>query len=63
MKKTLTGWIGRSRKLEEVLYKKTWGYPHIELDDVFTTKGVKSDWDEEDWPSIKVKVTVETVEK
>ena len=62
MKKTLTGWIGKSGSVKENLFRN--GYTdHIELQDTFFTRGLKGEWPAQDWPPIKVKVTVEMVEK
>ena len=59
MKKTFIGWVGKDElddlKKVESLY---------ELDLLFfDTKGHKIDWLKVSWPPIKIKVTVETVEK
>ena len=62
MKKTFTGWIAK----DEVdligytggQYDDDHAMPHIRK-----TKGKESDWYRGEWPPIKVKVTVETVEK
>lgn len=58
-KKTFTGWIGKSVKdLSELVHKdKT--YDKIDL--LYLTRGKKEDWDFENWPPIKVKVTIEVI--
>ena len=61
MKKTFTGWIGKKQNPEIILYSDEF-QGLIKLDDVYTTKGKKRSWVEGDWPPIKVKVPVETVE-
>ena len=61
MKKTFTGWIGKTSNIKDFLAR---GFnDSFEIDDMYATKGNKYDWGDDDWPPIKVKVTVETVEK
>ena len=63
MKKTFTGWIRKNSTMGvgEVLY--TGEGEEIGLPTIYKFKGKKDYWFENEWPPIKVKVTVETVEK
>lgn len=57
-KKTFIGWIGKTIK-ENLSFSFT---GDVLSDSVYKTKGFKIDWHDNDWPPIKVKVTIEVVE-
>jgi len=59
MKRSLIGWTGKDSKLEDLLFRNLYKGSRIEIDGIFYAKGVKDDWDRDDWPPQKVKVTVE----
>jgi len=60
MKKVFTGWIGKASK-EDLSLLKSQGL--VDEFRIFTSKGKKSIWPEEDWPPIKIKLTVEIPER
>lgn len=59
-KRTLKAWIGKNCNLEEDFYCNSRGL--LELDEVSSRKGKKTDWFNGEWPPVKVKVTIEVVE-
>jgi len=59
MKKTFTGWIGK----EAIKYNMNGIIKEMAEEVGLVPKGRKVDWGVNEWPPIKVKVTVETVEK
>lgn len=62
MKKTLTGWVGKTDS--RVVFYTDFNYAEkIIITDVYKKRGRKGHWSVVDWPPIEVKVTVETVEK
>jgi hypothetical protein len=52
-----TAWIGKTWK------KPSMRFVNDNLRGVWLMRGLKSDWDEDDWPPVKVKVTLEEVKK
>jgi hypothetical protein len=52
-----TAWIGKSWELPRENFLGT------NLRTVWLMRGLKSDWDKDDWPPVKVKVTLEEVKK
>ena len=60
MKKTFIGWIGKD-KLNNIKTVRVYGGYNIP--DVYQKKGLKDYWNSDEWPPVKVKITVETVEK
>ena len=51
-----TAWIGKTWKVP------TW-YTGSNLRTIWLMRGIKSDWDEDDWPPVKVKITIEEAKK
>lgn len=58
-KRTFTGWVG---KYSGVMWDSRHG-DFAELCGIYQHKESEMDWAEEDWPPVKVRVTVEPVEK
>lgn len=55
-----SGWVGRSVLSNPDRIDKYGGNDSITfLNGLFKTKGRKHEWDNDDWPPVKVKVTVE----
>jgi hypothetical protein len=52
--KTITGWIAKSAKLSGVFW---WDYAELQCI-VYKNKGTQDDWQPEDWPPVKVVITV-----
>lgn len=64
MKKTKIGYIGKSwfNGLIGVFEHRIDGpYDYYSLCDLLRTKHTKADWPEEDYPPVKVKITVEEI--
>ena len=58
MKITKIGWMGKTEK--PVFYV---GFSEsLEIDKLFRTKGKREQWNKEDWPPRKVRITIETIE-
>ena len=62
MKKTFTGWIAKDEVCLIGYNGGQYGDEYA-MPSVHKTKGKELDWHHDEWPPIKVKVTVETVEK
>jgi len=63
MKKVITGWIGKGNE-QPMISESMDGFPsvkEIRLDKVYENKGVKSEWEQDDWPPRKIKITIEEV--
>ena len=64
MKKVYKGWVGKDRKLSEILQLRGVIYPHLDFDEiVYKNKGPKSAWSEDNWPPVRVTITVEIEER
>ncbi len=66
--KIITGWMGKTVNLKDIIRYTFYcdsTIPHLELDSgyIFKTKNKKDDWDEEDWPPKKIKITIELEDK
>ena len=62
MKKTFTGWIPKRFKNNLAKIRTSYDYDHRDWFVIWKNKGVKSDYSSEDWPPIRVKITVETID-
>ena len=59
MKKQFIAWLPKSISKQKCPIQHFSKFNQFSL---FRTKGGKSDWPEEDWPPVKVRITVETVD-
>ena len=55
------GWMGRSHLGEAPMAGEEDGI--LRIPDVYSDKGPEDDWGEENWPPIRVRVTVEEIEE
>jgi hypothetical protein len=60
-KKTITGWVYKNANMSKMFY---WEGDWLCLGDINInkTKGKQAYWDPNEWPPIKVKVTIEVIE-
>jgi len=58
LKKVITRWIGKTRAVDRLIYDSDYELC-INLEKY---KGKKSDWEDGEWPPVKVTITVETAE-
>ena len=64
MIKTITGWIGKSAiDANGKIDLSKWDNGHgLAVPGAFKPKGQRGEWDEIDWPPVKVKIIIEMVE-
>jgi hypothetical protein len=65
MKKVLIGWIGKEN-VQPMISEPMDGFPKVKevrLDKVYENKGLKSEWEENDWPPRKIKITIEELDE
>jgi hypothetical protein len=61
MKATRIGWVGKNRKLEISRHNKghRFEFDHIYIEPiVYGSRGTRVDWEDNDWPPVKVCVAV-----
>jgi hypothetical protein len=63
MKATRIGWVGKNAKLEVVRpCKGDFELDHVYIEPiVYGSRGTRRDWGYNDWPPVKVRITIETV--
>lgn len=55
------GWVGKSIKFDSIIRseRQMLRYSLWKTHDIFIGKGREETWEREDWPPIKVKITIE----
>ncbi len=62
MKKTFTGWIGKSTtNFNNFYFSERLSTDRLAIPEIHKTKGEKADWFDGDWPPVKVKITIEVM--
>lgn len=56
-----TGWIGKEEGVDESIWRGIEREDCWEIADIQVKKGTKKDWPEQDWPPVKVRITIEAV--
>jgi len=54
---TFAGWIGKTMSIKDFEFNPD----KLNCPEIYPTRGIKSDWAEDDWPPKAVRVTVETI--
>jgi len=55
-KKTITGWVYKNANMSKMFY---WEGDCLCLGDINKTKGKQAYWNPNEWPPVKVKITIE----